>query len=133
MITSIFILFLWTLITYRIKVNRSLQASYNSLVGAQIFLMILSLLLCAFVVENFFVFVPFVVSVLAFILSMILRSKFVYLISAFVISLVGFSFIYVLITALSFGAFGILLALSYLYINILITQYYCYKRNNFII
>ena len=133
MITSLFILFLWTLITYRIKVNRSLQASYNSLVGAQIFLMILSLLLCAFVVENFFVFVPFAVSVLAFVLSMILRNKFVYLISAFVISLLGFSFIYVLITALSFGAFGILLALSYLYINILITQYYCYKRNNFII
>lgn len=132
-ITSILILFLWTLIFFRLKERSNSVFSYSFLFGAQIFALILSLVLCVAFVENFFVFIPFALSVTAFILSVITRSKWVYLLSAFFIPLLGFSFLYCFITALSFGSLGVLLSLSYLYISILVAQYYCYKRNCFII
>lgn len=132
-ITSLLVLFLWTLIFFRLKQRGSISFSYSFLFGAQMFALLLSLVLCVAFVENFFVFVPFAVSVVAFVLSAVLRSKWVYVLSAFIIPLVGFSFLYCFITALSFGSLGVLLSLSYLYISILVAQYYCYKQNSFII
>jgi hypothetical protein len=132
-IISILVLFLWMLIFFRLKERGNAAFPYSFLFGAQIFALILSLVLCVVFLENFFVFIPFALSVAAFILSVFSRSKWVYVISAFFISLLGFSFLYCFITALSFGALGVLLSLSYLYISILVAQYYCYKRNCFII
>ena len=132
-ITSILILFVWTLIFFRLKERGNSAFSYSFLFGTQTFALLLSLVLCVVFLENFFVFIPFALSVAAFLLSVIVRTKWVYLLSAFFISLLGFSFLYCFITALSFGALGVLLSLSYLYISILVAQYYCYKRNCFII
>ena len=132
-ITSILILFVWTLIFFRLKERGNSAFPYSFLFGTQTFALLLSLVLCVAFLENFFVFIPFALSVAAFLLSVIVRNKWVYLLSAFFISLLGFSFLYCFITALSFGALGVLLSLSYLYISILVAQYYCYKRNCFII
>lgn len=133
MITMELILFLWTLIFFRMRERRDVMFSYSFMFATQLFMLLLSLVLCVTVLENFFLFVPFAVSLTAFAVSLLVRNKLVYLLSAFIISVMGFSFLYSLITALSFGSFGILLSLSCLYINILVAQYYCYKRNCFII
>ena len=133
MITMELILFLWTLIFFRMRERRDVMFSYSFMFATQLFMLLLSLVLCVTVLENFFLLVPFAVSLTAFAVSLLVRNKLVYLLSAFIISVMGFSFLYSLITALSFGSFGILLSLSCLYINILVAQYYCYKRNCFII
>lgn len=132
-ITSLLILFLWTLIFFRLKERKNSTFPYSFMFGSQMFTLLLSLILCIAFVENFFVFVPFALSVVSFILSVVTKSKWVYVVSAFFIPLVGFSFLYCFITALSFGSLGVLLSLSYLYISILVAQYYCFKRNCFII
>ena len=132
-ITSLLVLFLWTLIFFRLKERGNAAFAYSFMFGSQMFALLLSLVLCVAFVENFFVFVPFALSVVSFILSVIIKNKWVYVVSAFFIPLVGFSFLYCFITALSFGSLGVLLSLSYLYISILVAQYYCFKRNCFII
>ena len=132
-ITSLLVLFLWTLIFFRLKERGNAAFAYSFMFGSQMFALLLSLVLCVAFVENFFVFVPFALSVISFILSVVTKSKWVYVVSAFFIPLVGFSFLYCFITALSFGSLGVLLSLSYLYISILVAQYYCFKRNCFII
>jgi hypothetical protein len=97
-IISILVLFLWMLIFFRLKERGNSAFPYSFLFGAQIFALILSLVLCVVFLENFFVFIPFALSVTAFILSVFSRSKWVYVISAFFISLLGFSFLYCFIT-----------------------------------
>lgn len=128
-ITSVLILFLWILVFFRIKEKKQPLFAYDFLFGTLFFLFMISLLACVTVLENFFVLIPLLTSSVVLLLAIFKFNKFFYLVSAAIISLLGFSFFYCLITALTIGSLGVFLMFVSLYISLLIAQYYCYKRN----
>jgi hypothetical protein len=128
-IVSMVILFVWMLIFYRLKGHVRALFGYEYLFATLFFMAIMFFLLMVTVLENFFILVPVVCTVLALMLAIVKYLKIFYLLSAAIIMLLGFSFFYCLITALTIGSLGIVLALVSLYISLVVGQYYLFKRN----
>lgn len=127
-IISVLGLFLWTLIFFRLKEKNNIKFCYGFMLGTLLLIAVVSLVLLVFILENFYLFVPLFVVTVAMLLAILLRVKHFYVVSAFIVSVLGFSFLYCLITALTIGSLGIFLFITSLYISLLIAQYYCYKR-----
>lgn len=128
-IVSILVLFLWTLIFYRLKGKKRLRFGYEYIFATLLFTGMLSFVLLLTILENFFVLVPFMVTTAALLLAVIRFCRWSFLLGGLVIMLLGFSFCYCLTVTLTIGSLGIVLMLCSIYISLLIGQYYLFKRN----
>lgn len=128
-IVSAVVLFLWHLIFYRLNIRKRGCFAYEYLFASLLFAVLLSMVLMIAVLENFFILVPLLVSVVALLMALLKGGKVCYLLSGVIIMLLGFSFCYCLITALTIGSLGVVLMLCSIYFSMLIGQYYLFKRN----
>ena len=128
-IVSILVLLLWTLIFYRLKGRRSVHFSYEFIFAVLFFVAILSFVLLVAFVENFFILVPLAVTVIALLFGVVKLGRIMFLLSGIVIMLLGFSFCYILATALTIGSLGVVMMLCWIYLSLLIGHYYLFKRN----
>lgn len=127
--TSVVILFLWILIFHRIKSQKNSVFGYEYLFATLFMMAIMLFMLMVTVLENFFILVPVACTTAALLLSVVKYLRISYLFSVAIILLLGFSFFYCLITALTIGSLGVVLALVSMYLSLLISQYYLVKRN----
>ena len=128
-IVSMVILFLWILIFHRLKSQKNTLFGYEYLFATLLFMALLLFIMMVTVLENFFILVPVLCTCIALSLAVVKYLNAFYLVSVAVIMLLGFSFFYCLITALTIGSLGIVLALVSLYISLVVCQYYLFKRN----
>lgn len=128
-IVSVAVLFLTTLIFIRLRERANNRFIYSYLLGSMVLMAVMSLLLFVTVLENFFLLVPLAVTSVALLFNIVKMGKFFFVLSGFIIMLLGFSFYYCVYTALTIGALGVVLMLISINLSILIAQYYCFKRN----
>ena len=128
-LVSMVALLLFIYLFYRCKWQKNDLFCYEYLFATLFLMAIMLFLLMLTVLENFFLLVPVVCVTLALLFAVIKYLRFIYLLSVAVIMLLGFSFFYCLITALTIGSLGVVLALVSLYVSLVVGQYYLFKRN----
>ncbi len=128
-LVSMAVLFLWNLIFYRLKARKGIRFAYEYLFAVLMFAQLLSFVLMLSVLENFFILVPLLAALCALFLAIFKYGRVGFLLSGTVTMLLGFSFCYCLVTALTIGSLGVVLMLCSIYFSMIIGQYYLFKRN----
>lgn len=97
--------------------------------GILIILFILSLLMLIFLGENFIFLIPLLFSSLTILLYPIKYLRFISYFTAFIISILGTSFVFLLYIAITIGSLGIFMVIIFLFSLLLASLYYSYMRN----
>ena len=102
---------------------------WNLLLGTNVLLLLLSVVCLVTLGENFFFLIPLATSSVALFFSVAKNFKWMYLVSCSIIMVSGAYFLYLLYTAITIGALGVIMFLSVMYTFSVISQYYCLKRD----
>ncbi|MCI1779737.1 MAG: hypothetical protein LKI53_07260 [Bacteroidales bacterium] len=130
MVILLAILFFWILIFYRFREKKSEKlVCYNFLFGTLLFIIPAGIVVRIIMGEDIFLLIPLLASAATLFLGIFKNLRFFYLVAAGIVSVVGFSVVTCIYIILSFGASGIVLMISSMYMLLLIAQYYCFKRD----
>lgn len=99
----------------------------DSLLGTLLLMCIFSFIMYVTVFENFFILLPLLICTLAMLAGLCRKLRFLYILSAMLITLVSVYFLNLLYIAITIGALGIILMLGTLSALIILLQYYYYK------
>lgn len=99
---------------------------FEVLFGTILLMVILSAVLLFVIGENFFLLVPLGVALVAMILHTMVYLNNLSIFAVAVIELLGISFLYNLLTALTIGSLGVIMFLAYFYLVLMVALFECY-------
>ena len=120
---------LWILVFCRLQERKDKYYMWNLLLGTNVLLLLLSVVCLVTLGENFFFLIPLATSSVALFFSVAKNFKWMYLVSCSIVMVSGAYFLYLLYTAITIGALGVIMFLSVMYTFSVISQYYCLKRD----
>lgn len=108
------------------KAMRSQDFAYGHVFGGLMLTLLLSVVLLFTVGDNFFFLLPVLCTLIALLLNMFVYMNLFSLPALLLVVLVAVSFVFNILTALTIGSLGIVLALSVLYLVLTVSLFYCY-------